>query len=277
MTDAFSGYVRQWKYPEGKELPHSMLLADSAWFIDDDHLLTSDNGKLELRLYGQNDIHRTDPDKKDRYGSQFINHSRTNSFVVTTTNAIISDFQNNPAKTVVLSVLNSETLDSVKRIHLANMDADVADVTGLPGDKLVAVSTRNGDILLIDIDADKYRWRVRLTEKWLSVNPFPEGDRMAVSNPVSIYILDVRDGSTLATIRPPPGDADFGTPPPLHILRNGDIVALSGGKIVVFSRRFPEWWWGHFYRVETWLAIVLGFMLLWRFGRWILRKPKSTA
>ena len=32
----------------------------------------------------------------------------------------------------------------------------------------------------------------------------------------------------------------------------------------VFRRRFPEWWWGHFYRPEVWLATGLSVALIWR-------------
>jgi hypothetical protein len=34
-----------------------------------------------------------------------------------------------------------------------------------------------------------------------------------------------------------------------------------------FRRRFPEWWWGHFYRPEVWLAITLSAVLLVRASR----------
>jgi len=34
-----------------------------------------------------------------------------------------------------------------------------------------------------------------------------------------------------------------------------------------FHRRFPEWWWGHFYRPEVWLAIGLSVLLIWRAAR----------
>ena len=27
-------------------------------------------------------------------------------------------------------------------------------------------------------------------------------------------------------------------------------------------RRFPEWWWGHFYRPEVWLALIFGIATL---------------
>jgi hypothetical protein len=33
---------------------------------------------------------------------------------------------------------------------------------------------------------------------------------------------------------------------------------------VEYHRRFPEWWWGHFYRPEVWAFIALSGVLLWR-------------
>ena len=35
--------------------------------------------------------------------------------------------------------------------------------------------------------------------------------------------------------------------------------------IATYRRRFPEWWWGHFYRPEVWLFITLSGILIWRF------------
>ena len=32
--------------------------------------------------------------------------------------------------------------------------------------------------------------------------------------------------------------------------------------IYTYKRRFPEWWWGHFYRPEVWLFILLSAALL---------------
>lgn len=43
---------------------------------------------------------------------------------------------------------------------------------------------------------------------------------------------------------------------------------------ITLKRRFPEWWWGHFYRSEVWLFVLLSGVLLrrgiqtWR-ARWI--------
>jgi hypothetical protein len=38
-------------------------------------------------------------------------------------------------------------------------------------------------------------------------------------------------------------------------------------KLSTYHRRFPEWWWGHFYRPEVWCAIVLTALLAWRFAK----------
>ncbi len=46
------------------------------------------------------------------------------------------------------------------------------------------------------------------------------------------------------------------------------LVAHFGNVLHLFRRRFPEWWWGHFYRPEVWAAIVLGGAWLWSVARW---------
>jgi len=35
----------------------------------------------------------------------------------------------------------------------------------------------------------------------------------------------------------------------------------------LWCRRHPEWWWGHFYRPEVWVAFVFGALCLWRVWR----------
>jgi hypothetical protein len=35
----------------------------------------------------------------------------------------------------------------------------------------------------------------------------------------------------------------------------------------IYHRRFPELWWGHFYRPEVWCALVLTALLAWRFAK----------
>jgi len=39
------------------------------------------------------------------------------------------------------------------------------------------------------------------------------------------------------------------------------------GVVRVFRRRFPEWWWGHFYRPEVWACLALGIALIVRAWR----------
>ncbi len=38
-----------------------------------------------------------------------------------------------------------------------------------------------------------------------------------------------------------------------------------------YHRRHPEWWWGHFYRPEVWVALVLSGALGWK----IVRKSRA--
>ena len=47
--------------------------------------------------------------------------------------------------------------------------------------------------------------------------------------------------------------------------------------VLVFRRRHPEWWWGHFYRPEVWLCIVLGTLWLWRVARWLRSRRRTQT
>jgi len=47
------------------------------------------------------------------------------------------------------------------------------------------------------------------------------------------------------------------------------IIADAGdNRVYVLDRRFPEWWWGHFYRPEVWAAVAIGAAWLWSVARW---------
>lgn len=35
-------------------------------------------------------------------------------------------------------------------------------------------------------------------------------------------------------------------------------LRANPGRLQLFSRRFPEWWWGHIFRPEVWLAVLFG-------------------
>ena len=52
----------------------------------------------------------------------------------------------------------------------------------------------------------------------------------------------------------------------LRFITDDFIVAqINPSYQIYWRRRHPEWWWGHFYRPEVWLAMFFGFTLLWRF------------
>lgn len=47
----------------------------------------------------------------------------------------------------------------------------------------------------------------------------------------------------------------------LYDLENGPVTVLT------YSRRFPEWWWGHLYRPEVWLLLALSSFFVWSIRR----------
>jgi hypothetical protein len=47
-------------------------------------------------------------------------------------------------------------------------------------------------------------------------------------------------------------------------------------KFEVWHRRYPEWWWGHFYRPEVWLLIIFGSLWVWQIIRWFQRRRLSS-
>ncbi len=53
------------------------------------------------------------------------------------------------------------------------------------------------------------------------------------------------------------------------------LINLEFSFYQVWRRRYPEWWWGHFYRVEVWLAVLLPLVGIWRAAR--ARRGNSTS
>lgn len=49
--------------------------------------------------------------------------------------------------------------------------------------------------------------------------------------------------------------------------RDDNTLDCTGALNCIYQRRFPEWWWGHFYRPEVWLLIVLSLALIVTFVR----------
>ena len=49
-------------------------------------------------------------------------------------------------------------------------------------------------------------------------------------------------------------------------LDDNTIISIHSDKATgsVWRRRYPEWWWGHFYRPELWLLLVFGSLWMWR-------------
>ena len=66
----------------------------------------------------------------------------------------------------------------------------------------------------------------------------------------------------------------------------GDMLAITkpsdspdgppDGGTVVYRRHFPEYWWGHFTRLEVWFALVLGAAWLWAVATWVRRNINIT-
>ncbi|HYF50243.1 MAG TPA: hypothetical protein VEJ63_12610 [Planctomycetota bacterium] len=81
-------------------------------------------------------------------------------------------------------------------------------------------------------------------------------------------------------------DIDGSRCSPLKFVDDDTVVVLvydedREGKVEhkfrIWRRRFPEWWWGHFYRPEVWLAIILGGLLVWRGIRAVRQRRPPAA
>lgn len=57
-----------------------------------------------------------------------------------------------------------------------------------------------------------------------------------------------------------------------HLLATNDSPQVR----VTFERRFPEWWWGHFFRVEVWFFVLTGIALLVRGIRSIRERKRRV-
>ena len=45
----------------------------------------------------------------------------------------------------------------------------------------------------------------------------------------------------------------------------------------VWTRRFPEFWWGQFYRPEVWVGGIFGILILWRIIHWMQENRSSAS
>ena len=109
----------------------------------------------------------------------------------------------------------------------------------------------------------------------------PDGTRECIESQElghSWSIVDAKTGTTLAGIF----DEIDGAAYPIRFDDDNTLVVWHSKFIakqnvvwdVVFRRRFPEWWWGHFYRPEVWCALVLTALLAWKFEA---RQKRSVA
>lgn len=119
------------------------------------------------------------------------------------------------------------------------------------------------------------------SEKIQAMNPFagesPDGTRNAwlvhSGNPTFYGIQDTRDrfDKYIYLIVPEP-DYVFHTPAflddnTIRLQVPYELLSRQNEPSRLYRRRFPEWWWGHFYRPEVWACIVLGIGLLVRAWR----------
>jgi WD40 repeat protein len=90
-----------------------------------------------------------------------------------------------------------------------------------------------------------------------------DGKRLATRSVREFVITDLETGGALARI-----DIEEDHLPgcsPIHGSFSDEFLVWGSD---VYRRRFPEWWWGHFYRPEVWAAMVLGAAWLWSVARW---------
>ena len=108
---------------------------------------------------------------------------------------------------------------------------------------------------------------------WDDPSRTPDGTRKLVNRTQGYYcyltILD-NDGSVLFEF--PKGTTANGFIDDNTILNIGgpwrDDLIDPADEFEVYHRLYPEWWWGHFFRPEVWLALIFGSLSAWRVIVW---------
>ena len=59
------------------------------------------------------------------------------------------------------------------------------------------------------------------------------------------------------------------------IFLDNDSALIINSNFAFWRRRYPEWWWGHFFRPEVWSAIVFGGMLVFNVVRREIGKKRA--
>jgi WD40 repeat protein len=98
----------------------------------------------------------------------------------------------------------------------------------------------------------------------------PDCTRVVVDAGDGTDVGDARSGELLAVL--PSGQfASY----PLFPAEEELLISTSEG-LQLWRRRRPEWWWGHFYRPEVWVAFVLGLIWLGSVVKYLRRRLRPV-
>ena len=147
-----------------------------------------------------------------------------------------------------------------------------------PDGSRIAAPTLNGGVRLWDGTGGGF---IRGYEKELSIDMVstsfcfsPDGTRMAAGSRDNTIVVDARNGRVLAKLGSPRGPSEvFRILPASYVLKNDTLLIDD----LEWRRRRPEWWWGHFYRPEVWVAFVLGVIWLWSVVKYLRRRLRERA
>lgn len=131
----------------------------------------------------------------------------------------------------------------------------------------------NAGVMLIDVDTGRKIWERRVQDfaQPNYVKVFADQRRAMVESFVDLYIVDLLTGERLYDLNMLQGlDVEL-----CQVGAGSQIAVLNGDTLSIYSRRFPEWWWGHFCRIEVWAAAALSLLLLWRFIRWAFNPQRA--
>lgn len=88
------------------------------------------------------------------------------------------------------------------------------------------------------------------------------------------FVIDLETGEPLADLSNVFALGEWRDPEPPPRMLHDDVYIVDRH---VYRRRHPEWWWGHLYRPEVWVAFVLGVIWLWSVARYLRRRLRGRA